>query len=219
LLASLKLSDTAIAAAAAAAAASTAAASGSGFSSASITLIDAFSTCVRNIQIAFTAPLTPGAVLIDFSTASLIAAVLANIFAAFKGPETRKLLLADRKTDSIKQRMGNSRNQYAIIYIIAWFAAIPVMLFTEKKVLGKFWKAVFVPGSLRTTQVLSNVTHAVQWLRSGLGLASAATGDAAAAGAVLPVLQPLQDIPFLNPMALYIVLAGVWCRCASCRAV
>ena len=56
-----------------------------------------------------------------------------SLLVAFKGPEMRKLMLADPAVDKIKQRMGGSRNQYAIIYTIAWLISIPVMLYAEKK--------------------------------------------------------------------------------------
>jgi len=60
---------------------------------------------------------------LDFAWSALFAACIANLFAAFKGNENKKLM----DTAGIKDRLGNVGNQYALTTIISFMATIPLI--------------------------------------------------------------------------------------------
>jgi solute carrier family 35 protein E1 len=71
---------------------------------------------------------------LDFAWAALISACIANLFAAFKGNENKKLM----DTDGIKDRIGSVGNQFAIVSILSFLFSIPLLIGTEGKKWGQF---------------------------------------------------------------------------------
>ena len=58
-----------------------------------------------------------------FSVGSLIGAMIANIFAAFKGKENHNAM----EDKVFKEKIGSTGNQFAIMTIISFFASVPLM--------------------------------------------------------------------------------------------
>lgn len=73
---------------------------------------------------------------LDFAWSALISACIANLFAAFKGNENKKLM----ETEGIKDRLGSVGNQFAITSIFAFLLSIPFVLAKEGSRLGEFWE-------------------------------------------------------------------------------
>jgi solute carrier family 35 protein E1 len=71
---------------------------------------------------------------LDFAWSALIAACIANLFAAFKGNENKKLM----ETDGLKDRVGNVGNQFCLTMLIALACSLPVMILKEGHKWGAF---------------------------------------------------------------------------------
>lgn len=71
---------------------------------------------------------------LDFSVAALISACIANMFAAFKGNENKKLM----ETDGLKDRLGSVGNQFAVTTILGTLMSIPVVIAKEGHKMGQF---------------------------------------------------------------------------------
>jgi len=77
---------------------------------------------------------------LDFAVSALVSACIANLFAAFKGNENKKLM----ETEGLKERMGSVGNQFALTTILATLMSLPVMFLKEGARYGEFmelWKA------------------------------------------------------------------------------
>merc|ERR1712151_416494 len=75
---------------------------------------------------------------LDFAWAALATAALANIFAAVKANENKKLMT----TSGLKDRMGSVGNQFAITMINSFLFCIPLMLICEGRKLGNFFDLI-----------------------------------------------------------------------------
>merc|ERR1712086_232806 len=64
---------------------------------------------------------------LDFAMSALVSACIANLFAAFKGNENKKLM----ETAGLKDRLGSVGNQFAVTQIMAFVTALPMMFLTE----------------------------------------------------------------------------------------
>lgn len=64
---------------------------------------------------------------LDFAWSALISAATANVFAAFKGNENKKLLSAE----GLKERVGSVNNQFALTTIFAFLFSIPLLIWRE----------------------------------------------------------------------------------------
>lgn len=76
---------------------------------------------------------------LDFAVSALISACIANLFAAFKGNENKKLM----ETDGLKERIGSVGNQFALTTILSFLMSIPIMIAKEGSKFGEFvelWK-------------------------------------------------------------------------------
>lgn len=71
---------------------------------------------------------------LDFAVSALISACIANLFAAFKGNENKKLM----ETEGLKDRMGSVGNQFALTTILGTLMSIPLVLLREGSKLGEF---------------------------------------------------------------------------------
>lgn len=77
---------------------------------------------------------SPDNVVLDFSVGGLVGALVANLFAAFKGNESHKLM----EDGDLKKRIDGAANQFAITTIVALLASIPVMIYMEMGVFEEF---------------------------------------------------------------------------------
>lgn len=76
---------------------------------------------------------------LDFAVSALISACIANLFAAFKGNENKKLM----ETEGVKERLGTVGNQFAVTNMLGFLMSIPLVLAREGHKLGEFaqlWK-------------------------------------------------------------------------------
>lgn len=72
----------------------------------------------------------------NFAWAALITAAMANVFAAIKGNENKKLM----QTEGLKDRMGGVGNQFAITMLNSFFFCLIIMLLTEGSRFSSFLK-------------------------------------------------------------------------------
>ena len=71
---------------------------------------------------------------LDFAWSALITASLANLFAAFKANENKKLM----ETPGIRDRLGGVGNQFAITTTLAFLISLPFMFWKEGAKFGEF---------------------------------------------------------------------------------
>ena len=72
---------------------------------------------------------------LDFAVSALISACIANLFAAFKGNENKKLM----ETPGLKDRLGSVGNQFAIVSILSFLMSIPLVLIKGES-FSAFWE-------------------------------------------------------------------------------
>lgn len=77
---------------------------------------------------------TDGSIELDFTIGGLVGALIANVFAAFKGQESHRLMT----TPGLKDRMGSVGNQFALMTIVSLIVSIPLMFFKEGHLLEGF---------------------------------------------------------------------------------
>jgi len=95
-----------------------------------------------------------GAYKLKFDQTALIAGMLGNIFAAFKGTETKKLM----KAEGIKDRYQGSANQFAVTEVLAFLVSLPVMIATEGHKWGEFCSLMMTSKELQIGLVVSGMT-------------------------------------------------------------
>lgn len=102
-----------------------------------------------------------GSVEMDFTIGGLVGALIANVFASFKGQENHRML----NDASIKQRIGGdyerAGNQFAIMTIISFLVSIPLVFIREGPILPGFFELVSKNGywnDLTINILLSGVT-------------------------------------------------------------
>ena len=71
---------------------------------------------------------------LDFAVSALVSACIANLFAAIRGNENKKLMEAE----GLKDRMGSVGNQFALTSILGFLFSIPFVLLKEGSRLGEF---------------------------------------------------------------------------------
>ena len=71
---------------------------------------------------------------LDFAWSALITASLANLFAAFKGNENKKLM----DTPGIRDRLGGVGNQFAITTILSFLISLPFLIAKEGAKFSQF---------------------------------------------------------------------------------
>jgi len=71
---------------------------------------------------------------LDFSVLALFSACIANLFAAFRSNENKKLL----ETPGLSDRIGSTGNQFALSTLIGTACLLPIFLMTEAKKFGSF---------------------------------------------------------------------------------
>jgi solute carrier family 35 protein E1 len=91
---------------------------------------------------------------LSFAWAALVTAAIANVFAAIKANENKKLM----ETEGLKDRLGTVGNQFALTTINSFLFCLPVMLLTEGHKLGTFWTLCKT-----TPVVLNNMIFSGLW--------------------------------------------------------
>ncbi|KAJ1639240.1 triose or hexose phosphate/phosphate translocator [Pavlovales sp. CCMP2436] len=71
---------------------------------------------------------------LDFAWSALISAMLANLMAAFRANENKRLM----DTPGLKDRIGTVGNQFALTMILSTFVMLPIWLLTEASKWGQF---------------------------------------------------------------------------------
>lgn len=89
---------------------------------------------------------------LDFAWSALITASAANLFAAFKGNENKKLM----ETPGLKERIGTVGNQFAITTILSFLISLPFMIGKEGGKWGAFCEMV-TSGTEQGNKVLFNL--------------------------------------------------------------
>merc|ERR1719148_432791 len=91
---------------------------------------------------------------LDFAVSALVSACIANLFAAFKGNENKKLM----DTEGLKDRLGSVGNQFAITSILAFLFSIPLVAITEGSRLPEFIEA-----AKTTPAIMKNLVASGLW--------------------------------------------------------
>lgn len=90
---------------------------------------------------------------LDFAWSALISACIANMFAAVKGNENKKLM----ETPGLKDRLGSVGNQFAITSILGFLMSIPFVLAKEGSRLGEFFEACKTSSAIWKNMVASGL--------------------------------------------------------------
>jgi solute carrier family 35 protein E1 len=91
---------------------------------------------------------------LSFAWAALGTAAIANVFAAVKANENKKLM----NTEGLSERLGSVGNQFALTTINAFLFCLPLMFLTEGHKLGAFWELCKT-----TPVVLNNMIFSGLW--------------------------------------------------------
>ena len=73
---------------------------------------------------------------LDFAWSALFSACIANMFAAVRGNENKKLM----ETEGLKERIGSVGNQFAITTILGFLMSVPLIIAKEGSRFGEFWE-------------------------------------------------------------------------------
>jgi solute carrier family 35 protein E1 len=95
-----------------------------------------------------------GSFELDFTVGGLMGALIANLFASFKGNESHKLM----HSPEIKERIGSVGNQFALTTILALFVSLPVMFLMEGSKWGSFVGLFNTNEVVKTNLILSGLT-------------------------------------------------------------
>ena len=88
-----------------------------------------------------------------FSVAALLAACIANLFAAFRANENKKLM----DTEGLADRIGSTGNQFAISTILGTLCMLPVFLLSEGSRFGEFTTLFKESSALRNNLITSGL--------------------------------------------------------------
>jgi len=90
---------------------------------------------------------------LDFAVSALVSACIANLFAAFKGNENKKLM----ETEGLKDRMGSVGNQFALTTILGFLMSIPLVLLREGSKLPQFVEMFKTNPAISTNLIASGL--------------------------------------------------------------
>ena len=91
---------------------------------------------------------------LDFAVSALVAACIANLFAAVKGNENKKLM----DTPGLKDRIGSVGNQFALTTILSFLISVPLMMGKEGSEFGAFKELWNSSPALRNNLILSGLS-------------------------------------------------------------
>jgi solute carrier family 35 protein E1 len=95
-----------------------------------------------------------GSIELDFTIGGLVGALIANVFAAFKGAESHKLM----STPGINERLGSVGNQFALMIIISFIVTVPLMIATEGHKFQDFVQMFQTNEKLSSNLILAGLT-------------------------------------------------------------
>lgn len=90
---------------------------------------------------------------LDFAWAALISACIANMFAAVRGNENKKLM----ETPGLKDRIGSVGNQFAITSILGFIMSLPLIALKEGNRFGEFIKICKTTPAVWVNMVVSGL--------------------------------------------------------------
>jgi solute carrier family 35 protein E1 len=90
---------------------------------------------------------------LDFAWSALISACIANMFAAFRGNENKKLM----DTPGLKERIGSVGNQFALTTILGFLMSIPIVMLQEGSRFGEFIQLAKTSPALWTNMLASGL--------------------------------------------------------------
>ena len=90
---------------------------------------------------------------LDFSVAALAAACAANVLAAFRANENKKLM----ETEGLKERIGSTGNQFALSHLLGTLSLVPVWACTEASRLREFGQLLRTSAVLRSNLLTSGL--------------------------------------------------------------
>jgi len=90
---------------------------------------------------------------LDFSVLALLAACVANLFAAFRSNENKKLM----ETAGLTERIGSTGNQFAISTLLGAVVLLPIWLMTEASRMGDFMEIFKTSDVLRSNTLTSGL--------------------------------------------------------------
>ncbi|KAL7489263.1 hypothetical protein ACHAW6_014835 [Cyclotella cf. meneghiniana] len=88
---------------------------------------------------------------LDFAWSALISACIANMFAAVRGNENKKLM----ETEGLKDRLGSVGNQFCVTSILGFLLSIPFVLWKEGGRMGDFVQLFKTTPALRSNLIAS----------------------------------------------------------------
>ena len=90
---------------------------------------------------------------LDFSFLALFAACVANLFAAFRSNENKKLM----ETPGIRERLGGVGNQFALTTILAFLISLPFLVAKEGAKFGEFVELFKTNGVVSSNLITSGL--------------------------------------------------------------
>jgi len=90
---------------------------------------------------------------LDFAVSALVSACIANLFAAFKGNENKKLM----STEGLSDRLGSVGNQFALTTILGFLMSIPVIMIKEGNKFGEFIELFKSTPAIRNNLIASGL--------------------------------------------------------------
>jgi len=88
---------------------------------------------------------------LDFAWSALISACIANMFAAVRGNENKKLM----ETEGLKDRLGSVGNQFCVTSVLGFLLSIPFVLWKEGGRMGDFIQLFKTTPALRSNLIAS----------------------------------------------------------------
>jgi len=90
---------------------------------------------------------------LDFAWSALISACIANLFAAVRGNENKKLM----ETAGLKERIGSVGNQFALTTVLGFLMSIPLVIVREGSRFGDFLEVAKTNPAVWTNLVASGL--------------------------------------------------------------
>ena len=150
---------------------------------------------------------------LDFAVSALVAACSANLFAAFKGNENKKLM----ETPGLKDRLGSVGNQFAITSLLAFLMSLPLMFATEGAKFGEFMEILKTNPAVKSNFLLSGVYFygynelATMTIKKTNAITQSVANTAKRVIIIIGVALVLgEDLPFVKLLGSAICIGGVF---------
>ena len=150
---------------------------------------------------------------LDFAWAALGSACIANLFAAFKGNENKKLM----ETPGLKDRLGSVGNQFAITSLLAFLMSLPLMFATEGAKFGEFMEVLKTNPAVKSNFLLSGVYFygynelATMTIKKTNAITQSVANTAKRVIIIIGVAMVLgEDLPFVKLLGSAICIGGVF---------